>query len=273
MRLSSFTVGLLALAASHVQAQGTSPPASTQPGTSTSCNKWHVVKSGDNCGTLESLYKITHAQFLTWNPAVSNDCITNFWPDYAYCVGISSTVPTTTTKPTTPTTTAQITSPPGPTFTGTPANCNNWYTIQKGDDCGVVEKKFGITHDQFTAWNPAVSKDCVTNFWPDYSYCVGVDPSKPSTATSKPSTTTTTNPSTTTKPSVTVPTTTTPYSILHPVTNETISRPPMPTEEWPPTKTQAGQPAYCNNWHLVSPGETCEDITRRYSTWMGLEDL
>jgi hypothetical protein len=29
-------------------------------------------------------------QFYDWNPAVSRDCVTNFWLGQAYCVGVSS---------------------------------------------------------------------------------------------------------------------------------------------------------------------------------------
>jgi hypothetical protein len=37
-----------------------------------------------------------------------------------------------------------------------------------------MAKDNGITLDQFYSWNPAVSKDCVTNFWLGQAYCVGV---------------------------------------------------------------------------------------------------
>lgn len=66
--------------------------------------------------------------------------------------------------------------PPGPTFTGSPASCNKWYVIAQGDNCGTVETKFGISHAQFIAWNPAVSNDCLTNFWLGQAYCVGLGP-------------------------------------------------------------------------------------------------
>ncbi|KAF1357176.1 hypothetical protein EJ07DRAFT_129973, partial [Lizonia empirigonia] len=35
---------------------------------------------------------------------------------------------------------------------------------------------------------------------------------------------------------------------------------------FPPKKTQAGQPSYCNNWHLVTAGETCQEIVGS-ATW------
>lgn len=34
-----------------------------------------------------------------------------------------------------------------------------------GDNCGVIESTFAITHAQFLQWNPAVSADCLSGFW------------------------------------------------------------------------------------------------------------
>lgn len=39
----------------------------TQSGIATNCNKFYDVVSGDNCGTVETAFGITHAQFLAWN--------------------------------------------------------------------------------------------------------------------------------------------------------------------------------------------------------------
>src|SRR4051812_30643001 len=86
-RLSRVVVGL---AAASVALTQTTAPGPTQPGTAANCNKWHIVKKGDDCSKIETLYDITHTRFLIWNPAVSQDCITNFWPDYAYCVGVGA---------------------------------------------------------------------------------------------------------------------------------------------------------------------------------------
>lgn len=66
------------------------PDAPTQTGTISTCNLWHKVVTDDTCDSLETEYSITADQFLAWNPAVSSDCLTNFWPGYDYCVGISS---------------------------------------------------------------------------------------------------------------------------------------------------------------------------------------
>ncbi|KAK6815800.1 carbohydrate-binding module family 50 protein [Apiospora arundinis] len=255
--ISPSKTALLALALT-VNSANSQAPGPTQPGTVSSCTKWHVVKGTDTCASLESTYKISHVDFLKWNPAVSSDCRTNFWPDYAYCVAAGAG-PTTTSKPPT----SRITAPPGPTQTGTPANCNSWYVVQADDGCDAVEKRFGITHAQFLAWNPSVSQDCRTNFWPTYAYCVGIDPNGPTT---RPPTTTSSSRSTVQSP-------TTPYSTRNPITNYTLSEPPPAPTEWPPTKTLPGQPSYCNEWYYVQPGDDCQSIMRQHSGWAGLQDL
>src|SRR5688500_11415601 len=65
------------------------------------------------------------------------------------------------------------TTPTHPTHPGSAPHSNAWYTIQEGDTCYSVTTEFGITQLEFIALNPAVSEDCETNFWLEYSYCVG----------------------------------------------------------------------------------------------------
>ncbi|WYZ42085.1 hypothetical protein EsH8_V_000980 [Colletotrichum jinshuiense] len=268
MMMGLKTLFLVVAAAGLVQAQTAStPPGPTFTGSPSTCNKWYVIADGDNCGTVEAKFGITHTQFIAWNPAVSNDCLTNFWLGQAYCVGLgtaaSTTTTTTTTSSSASTSLPGATTPPGPTFTGSPSNCNRWYLIVDGDNCGTVEAKFGITHAQFIAWNPAVSDDCVTNFWLGQAYCVGLGPLVTSTTSLS---------STSSSSSITVITATTPYSTRYPVTNQTITR-PSSSDAWPPSKTQAGQPSYCNNWHFVEGGQTCSNIIGLYSTWMSTDDF
>ncbi|GFN12178.1 lysM domain-containing protein [Aspergillus tubingensis] len=144
----------------------TAPPAPTMTGIAANCNRWYTAQKGDNCYAVEKAFGLTPQQFQQWNPAVSHDCLVNFWPGYAYCVGVGPVaIPT-----------SADTAPHAPTMTGIAANCNRWYTAQKGDYCYAVEKAFGLTPQQFQQWNPAVSLDCLVNFWPGYAYCVGVGP-------------------------------------------------------------------------------------------------
>lgn len=246
---------IIALAAvvSTVVSQDTTPAGPTMTGSPSNCNAWYTIVKGDDCPSVEKKFGITADQFFKWNPAVSKDCTTNFWVGESYCVGVPESDPT----------------PGGPTMTGSPSNCNAWYTIKKGDDCPSVEKKFGITADQFFKWNPAVSKDCTTNFWVGEAYCVGVGAAKPTTSkgtTSKPTkTTSSTSMKTTSEVS-------TPYSIRNPITSENITQTTKPTA-WPPTKTQQGQPSYCNNWHYVTAGDTCQNIVNEYGAEVTLQQL
>ncbi len=253
-----------------VTAQGTTAPGPTQPGIPSNCNKWQIVVAGNTCATVEAQYGITHAQFLSWNPAVSSDCLTNFWPDYAYCVGVGAAVPTSTSSTTASSTssTTRVTSPPGPTFTGTPANCNSWYLVKSGDDCSTITARYGITLAQFLAYNPAVSSDCATNFWPDYAYCIGLGPAVTSSTTS--TTRTTSASSSVSSSSVSFNST---YSIRHPIATWTLTTPTVDNTTWPPTQTQAGQVAFCNDWHLVVEKENCASIWQKYKTWMSMDDL
>ncbi|KAH8896311.1 hypothetical protein GQ53DRAFT_743558 [Thozetella sp. PMI_491] len=264
---------LLALAggilAGRAAAQNSTPAGPTQTGTISTCNEWYLVQDGDTCGTVESKFGITHVQFIKWNSAVSPDCATNFWGGYAYCVGVSGAAPASTTSSSSSSKSVPtVTSPPGPTMTGSPANCNNWYLVKDGDNCGTVEAAYGITHVQFIKWNPAVSADCATNFWIGEAYCVGVG----AVVSGASSTSITTAKSSSTVTSSSINTSTTPYSTRLPVTNWTISSPTVATT-WPPTQTQAGQPSYCNYWHLVQAGDTCTSIAAMYPTWMSLADF
>lgn len=92
-----------------------------------------------------------------FQPAVSSDCATNFWVGDSYCVGTGAAVASSASKTAAHTTVHS--SADEPTQTGTICNCNQWYDIVTGDTCASVEAAFGITNDQFIAWN--VSNDGV----------------------------------------------------------------------------------------------------------------
>ncbi|KAM7214512.1 hypothetical protein V8F06_010073 [Rhypophila decipiens] len=156
----------------------TTPPGPQQTGTIAGCSLWAVVNTGDTCATLADAFGIPVSQFLAWNPAVSSDCVNNFWGGYSYCV---RTCPTTTisTASTRPTTSASVTvtadpSPAGPTHSGIPCQCVGFHTVQSGDTCETVPALYGIFLATFLSMNPAVSADCAENFWLGSSYCVRV---------------------------------------------------------------------------------------------------
>ncbi|KAI5866007.1 LysM domain-containing protein [Durotheca rogersii] len=168
-------------------------------GMTPNCTEIVEVASTDGmtCTEILSVYGITIEQFFAWNPSVGADCL-GMWAGYQYCVATSDEQPT-PTRTSTSSSTVKPTGPPGPTQTGQPANCNKWHIAVDGDDCGVLEREYSITHAQFLSWNPAVSEDCVNGFWGDYAYCVGVSGGASSTSS------TITTPPTTTPTKVPIP--------------------------------------------------------------------
>lgn len=172
-----------------------------------------------------------------------------------------------------PSSQAQDSSPTGPTFPNIAANCNAYHTVVEGDICGSIAQTYGITAAQFNEWNPDIADGCATNFWLGYAYCVGVGTPASSTSSiassSESITTSETTSSGIASPSITLSFTTTntePYSTLHPITNYTIT-PTTVVQEFPPTKTQPGQPADCNDWYLTTAFDTCDSIVA-INSWL-----
>ncbi|KAI4591934.1 hypothetical protein KJ359_012065 [Pestalotiopsis sp. 9143b] len=240
-----------------VQAQETSPAGTTMDSIAWNCSGWHTVVSGDTCYSIEQEYGIMADEFLDWNPAVSADCSTNFWIGYSYCVRVGA---------------------PGPTLNGIAENCDAWHTVISGDSCYSIEQDYGITADEFLEWNLAVSSDCSANFWADYSYCVGVDEDVSPTSTSASATSTSTitsQTSTTTSISVSttsVNTTTTPYSTRYQITSYNLTAAYTATAS-PPQHTLGGHPSYCNSWHQITAGETCQSIVNYYGNRLTMDLL
>ena len=172
----------------------------------------------------------------------------------------------------------QDTTPSGPTQPNFASSCNKWYTVKSGDSCFSVETEFNISHTDFLKWNPDVSDDCLTNFWVNYSYCIGIDStmtSKPSPTTSKSSSSSIKVTSTTSKGVSTSDTSiqaSSTYSIRNPVTSFNISSTSVDTS-WPPKRTQSGQPDYCNKWYLVEAGDTCDTVYSKFGTSMTKKQL
>ncbi|KAL0257641.1 hypothetical protein SLS55_006804 [Diplodia seriata] len=167
------------------------------PGQPANCVKWYTVKGmsrrrkgraaanataeGDSCATVENAMFITHAQFLEWNPEVSDDCGTGFWLGYGYCVGTSDDSPTRSSSVASSTTTTTATPAPSPTQdNNAPSACNSWSQAQEGDYCALFADRNGVTPEQLYEWNSVLGSDgssCNTMFWATYWYCVGVSAS------------------------------------------------------------------------------------------------
>lgn len=91
---------------------------------------------------------------------------------------------------------------PKPIFSHDPATidtCNDWWdNANDARSCESVRDQFGITPEEFAAWNPSLSVDCEPWRFP-LSYCVSTsdrDPPPGATTTTTPTPTTTTSVST-----------------------------------------------------------------------------
>ncbi|CCC12068.1 hypothetical protein SMACR_02289 [Sordaria macrospora] len=156
---------------------GITTPTPTQAGMVSNCDRFHLVKSGDQCGTIASTYGITLANFYGWNPAVGTSC-ESLWLDTYVCVRTIGFVPpktttttTTTTKKTT-TTSAGGVATPTPTQPGMVSGCKKFHKVASGDQCGTIATRYSISLASFYSWNPAVGSSCQT-LWLDYYVCVG----------------------------------------------------------------------------------------------------
>jgi LysM repeat protein len=147
-------------------------PSATAPGTTPYCYTWYTVVSGDSCSDVAAAYGLTLAEFIALNTNVDTSC-NGFWAGYSYCVsGVPVSSTTTSATPTTTTTSASSVATPTPTQTGMVSGCTVFYEAESGDGCYDIAAAYGITLDQFYAWNPAVG--ACANLWAGYYYCVGM---------------------------------------------------------------------------------------------------
>ncbi|KAF2004067.1 carbohydrate-binding module family 50 protein [Amniculicola lignicola CBS 123094] len=155
---------------------GISTPSPIQTGMVGNCDLFYKVASGDECGNIATKYGITLTQFYTWNPAVGSTC-NKLQADVYVCVSIiGQTQPTQTPTPTNGITT------PLPIQTGMNANCDVFYKVVSGDQCGTIASKNGISLSQFYGWNPAVGTSC-TALQADVYVCVSIIGHTPPTPT------------------------------------------------------------------------------------------
>lgn len=66
---------------------GVATPAPTQPGMTNHCNKFYLVKGGDQCGSIASSQRISLAELYDWNPSIGRSC-SSLWADTYVCVGL-----------------------------------------------------------------------------------------------------------------------------------------------------------------------------------------
>ncbi|KAL4734491.1 hypothetical protein BDV11DRAFT_212743 [Aspergillus similis] len=194
-------------------------PSPTQSGLTSTCNAYYFVQNGDTCYDIQDIYgDFTLSEFYSWNPSISSGC-SGLEPGYYVCVGVAST--------STATSTASGTSPYSPQRTGTAANCNEYYFVEKGDICAAILSQYDISMAEFYSWNPTVGSDCSTMEY-GYYVCVGVFATTTTAASTSISTVTSTS------------------------TTSTSSG---------PSPTQSGITSSCVTYYEAENGDSCWSIT------------
>ena len=165
---------------------GNPAPSPVQSGISPSCTRYALAQSGDGCYSFSQVFDIAQQVFDVWNPVLGpngENCETNFFAGYWYCVGVfgsSAVIQTPTVSPTTSAT-------PSPTQSGIDPHCTSWSEAVAGDNCASFASKNHISPSQLYTWNSDLGSggaNCGSAFWANYYYCVGAPVSSP-TSTSR----------------------------------------------------------------------------------------
>ncbi|KFY31500.1 hypothetical protein V493_01051 [Pseudogymnoascus sp. VKM F-4281 (FW-2241)] len=144
---------------------GVATPTPFQVGMTTSCNRFRLVKAGDQCGNIASEAGISLAEFYRWNTGVGSKC-GSLWASYYVCIGILGSTPS-------PTTPGNGVATPSPTQPGMTTDCAKFHLVKSGDQCLTIAAGAGISHNNFYAWNPSVGSSCGTLYAGSY-VCVGL---------------------------------------------------------------------------------------------------
>ncbi|KAH8898728.1 hypothetical protein GQ53DRAFT_635263, partial [Thozetella sp. PMI_491] len=152
---------------------GVTTPVPTQDGMVKNCNKFHFVAKGQACATVISLYSISLAQFVQWNPAAKSDC-TGLWAETYACVGVIGGIVSTTITASTTTPVGNGIATPTPTQPDMVGNCNEFYFVVSGDSCASIASKSGISLDDLITWNPSVGGASCKRLWLSAYVCISV---------------------------------------------------------------------------------------------------
>ncbi|KAF2460035.1 hypothetical protein BDY21DRAFT_419731 [Lineolata rhizophorae] len=136
----------------------------------------YTVEENNTCFGIIANYAPDYSirQLQSWNMNINALC-TNLdqMVGTQICISppedIADSMPTNTNPVVT-----SFTSPvPAPTNVadGTNPRCGRWYTVQEGDQCGLVSAQFGIPLDDFYFLNPEINANC-TNLLLGEAYCV-----------------------------------------------------------------------------------------------------
>lgn len=250
---------------------GITTPSPIQMGMVNNCNKFYLVIKDDTCYDIASKSSISLDQLYLWNPAIGDECKA-LWPANYICVGViggsqspipsSILSPSPTPKPSSkpsPTTSPNGVNTPSPIQSGMTSNCDQFYLVKDNDGCYDIAKKYGITLDQFYAWNPAVGNTCAA-LWPTNYVCVSIIGVNPTTFVTK--TTLTSSMSLAIPPPCTFDLAIGQYVCP--------SRTPTPAPTKPgsgiatPTPIQSGMTTKCEKFHKVVKNDGCWAIANTY---------
>ncbi|KAL1306478.1 hypothetical protein AAFC00_005173 [Neodothiora populina] len=205
-------------------------PPNALPDSTTACDDWWDVQTGDTCDLILKSADIPLSSFYAWNPTIGDQC-QNLWLNTSYCVAGPGWTNVTYASSTSAIITMSSTSSggsPGPTQSGIVAGCDQWYVVVNKDTCQSIAANFSISITQFENWNPAVGSDC-KSLWLNEAYCVHV----PGATTIAPSSTSSAAPTT------------------------TVVQPPGPT--------QSGIASNCNAYAIPIANDGCYSFAERYS--------
>lgn len=152
---------------------GVPKPTQTQAGIDPNCNRFvRAPETGATCTSIASGARVELADFYKWNTVLGpngDNCNTQIWPQYYYCVRVAAT-----TTSNAPTTTSSVPKP-NKTQTGFASNCTRWVEAKDGDSCWAITNGNGVDANVFYKLNPVLGEggaNCGTQIWPTYSYCL-----------------------------------------------------------------------------------------------------
>ncbi|KHN94356.1 Peptidoglycan-binding lysin domain protein [Metarhizium album ARSEF 1941] len=130
----------------------------------------------------------------------------------------------------------------GPFAPGTASDCAYYdAAADSSQTCRQFEAAWGISHDDFVAWNPSVQSDC-SGIEVGVSYCVGVSNVLPRSSRTERST-----------------------AVIDSSFDKRSPAPPSPME--PDTEEE------CQKYYRVVSGDTCVKIVRKHSHTFTLADF
>ena len=135
-------------------------------------------ETGASCWSIASGAGIELADFYKWNTVLGTggeNCNTQIWPNYYYCVRVAGTTPSAPVITSSAPTTTSSAPKPTKTQTGYPTNCTKWVETKDGDSCWAIANANGIDSTLFYSLNAVLGEggaNCETQIWPTYLYCV-----------------------------------------------------------------------------------------------------